>query len=164
MTRAGREPHQTKGSRTVVVDADALIALLNKDDALAGRADALLQQLVADEAILLYPATTLVEAVTTLQRKLSQPALAAKVIDLLQADQIPVEPIDTEILTSAVLLFDPTGSKRNTLFDAVVAAVAKRQHADAIFSFDAWYEKAGFRLASNLFAELSTLKGGSRAA
>ncbi len=41
-------------------------------------------------------------------------------------------------------------SKHNTLFDAVVAATAKKYQADAIFSFDKFYKKQGFKLASEL--------------
>lgn len=162
MTHAQQLPREMNGERIVVVDADALIALFNEDDALAAQAEALLQRLIADEVMLLYPATTLVEAVTTLQRKLSRPLLAEQVVDLLHTDQLPIEPVDADILTHAIRLFDPKGSKQNTLFDAVVAATAQRHQAAAIFSFDGWYEKAGFRLVSSLFA--TTSKGGSRAA
>lgn len=38
----------------------------------------------------------------------------------------------------ALLLYNPHGSKQNTLFDAVVATIAKELNADAIFSFDEW--------------------------
>lgn len=38
------------------------------------------------------------------------------------------------------------GSKKNTFFDAIVAATAENLGTDAIFSFDDWYPKLGFRL------------------
>ena len=41
-------------------------------------------------------------------------------------------------------------AKKNTLFDAVVAAIAKRLNADAIFSFDEWYRKIGLTLTDDL--------------
>jgi len=40
--------------------------------------------------------------------------------------------------------------KHHTLFDAVVAAVADKYQADAIFSFDKFYKSKGFKLASDL--------------
>ena len=58
---------------------------------------------------------------------------------------------DDAVLAEALTLFNPHGSKQNTLFDAVVAALAKRLDADAIFSFDSWYEKRGFRLVAQLY-------------
>jgi hypothetical protein len=55
--------------KTVIVDADGLIALFNKDDAHAEKTIVLLQKLVREEAKILYPATAIAEATTTLQRK-----------------------------------------------------------------------------------------------
>lgn len=41
-------------------------------------------------------------------------------------------------------------SKHATLFDGIVAAVAEKYQADAIFSFDKFYKRKGFKLASEL--------------
>jgi hypothetical protein len=57
-----------------------------------------------------------------------------------------VQFVDHEILGEAADLFNPLASKKNTLFDAVVAAIAKRLNADAIFSFDGWYRTTLFLL------------------
>ena len=136
--------------KVAIVDSDALIALLNKDDSLADKAIKTLESLHMQGVRLLYPATTLVETTTALQRKLSNPSLASEVIRMIKESQFTVVPVDQEILELAELLFRPQGSKQNTLFDAVVAAIAKKLNADAIFGFDAWYEKVGFTLASSL--------------
>ena len=61
-----------------------------------------------------------------------------------------IENIDKELLTEALKIFDPSGSKQNTLFDALVAATAKKLNTNVIFSFDDWYEKLGLKLAANL--------------
>jgi predicted nucleic acid-binding protein len=137
--------------KTVVVDADGLIALFSKDDAHAETAMVLLQELVREEAKILYPSTAIVEATTTLQRKLNQPQLAAQIAELVKENQFPVEAVNEETLSDAVTYFKSTErSKHNTLFDAVVAAVAKKTNADAIFSFDKWYTKQGFVLVAEL--------------
>lgn len=140
-------------ARTIIVDADALIALFNRDDFHAARSMALLERLTAEGARLLHPATTIVEAVTTLQRRFSNPQAAAELVQLVQQAKLAVEPIDDRVLAEALALFNPHGSKQNTLIDAIIAAVARRQHAAAIFSFDRWYEKQGFRLATQLYTE-----------
>ena len=137
--------------KTVVVDTDALIALVNKDDALASDAVRTLQDLYANEVKLVYPSTTIVEAITTFQRKLSNSSLAGDIAQMLRGGQFNIVPVDQNILEEAELLFKPDGSKQNTMFDAVVAVVANAINADAIFSFDRWYEKVGLRLASSLF-------------
>ena len=61
-----------------------------------------------------------------------------------------VEYVDAETMQQAAKLYNPQGSKQNTFFDAIVAATAKSLKADIIFSFDKWYEKQGFKLASSL--------------
>lgn len=136
---------------TVIVDADALIALFSEGDIHATHSIELLDCLIADGARLLHPATTIVEAVTTLQRRLNNPAAAAEVVRLVKEAKLTVEPVDDAVLAEVLALFNPHGSKQNTLFDAVVAAVAKRLGADAIFSFDSWYDKRGFRLVAQIY-------------
>lgn len=136
--------------KTIIVGSDALIALLNKDDLLADKALETLEGLHRLDARLLYPATTLVEATTTLQRRLSNASLTKDIVKMIKESQFPVIAVDQETLEIAEALFDPKGSKQNTFFDAVVAAIANKQKADAVFSFDAWYEKVGLTLAINI--------------
>jgi predicted nucleic acid-binding protein len=88
--------------KTVVVDADGLIALFSKDDAHAEKAILLLQELAREEAKILYPSTALVEAATTLQRKLHQPQLAAQIADLVKESQFPIESVSEQTLSDAV--------------------------------------------------------------
>ena len=134
----------------IIVDSDALIALVNVDDALAGDAIRIVEQLRNMKAALVYPATTTAETVTTLQRKLNRPDLAHALIANLKANQFMIEPIDEEILARAAQLYYPHGSKQDTFFDAIVAAVAQKLNATAVFSFDTWYEKVGVTLATSV--------------
>jgi len=46
--------------------------------------------------------------------------------------------------------FSSTTSKKNTLFDCIVAVTAEENKADAIFSFDKFYKRKGFKLASEI--------------
>jgi len=134
----------------IIVDSDALIALVNVDDALASDAIRIVEQLRNIKAALVYPSTTIAETVTTLQRKLNRPDLAHALIVSLKANQFIIEPIDEEILAQAAQLYYPHGSKQDTFFDAIVAAVAQKLNATAVFSFDGWYEKVGLRLVSTI--------------
>ena len=137
--------------KTIIFDADGLIALFSKGDAHAEKAIALLQKLVQEEAKILYPATAIAEATTTLQRKLNKPHLAAQIAELIKENKFPIEPVNEDTLNTAVQYFKPVeSSKHNTLFDALVAAIAKENNADAIFSFDVWYQKQGFTLVTSL--------------
>ena len=131
---------------TIVVDSDVLIGLFYDQDAHAQESLEIAQKLQSLNAKLIYPATTVIETVTTLQRKLQRPDVVKQIMALVERTPLIIEPVDTTILAEALVLFDPDGSKKNTLFDAVVAAIAAKVSAKAIFSFDGWYEKQGFTL------------------
>lgn len=140
-------------SDLIIVDADALIAIFDANDAHATTALAVTRKVVDAHATLLYPATALTEAVTTFQRKLNNPQAAAQVIAAILAKQLLVELVDQTTLDAAMRFFNPHGSKQNTLFDAIVAAIARERGARAVFSFDGWYRKLGLSLVADI-AEL----------
>src|SRR5437588_176106 len=81
------------------------------------------------------------EALAAIRRKFNNPEAASYVIEQIQAESFLVQIIEKKAFFHALTLFNPHGSKQNTIFDAVVAALAKELHADAIFSFDEWYKK-----------------------
>lgn len=137
----------------IIVDADAIISFVATDDGNHMRAKEIMQHLATIEAYLLFPTTAICEAVTVLKRKLNKPEDAANVIKKFQSGNFPIQAVDQEILTLAGDFFNPYGSKQNTLFDAVIAAIAKIVDSDAIFSFDKWYRTQGFTLADELLQE-----------
>lgn len=135
----------------IIADTDAIIAQISPEDLHHKQVESLAKLLTKLQALIIFPATTVAEAATTLQRKYSNPLLAAAVLDTFADPKMIVENVDQEIIREAKKLFDPDTSKHNTFFDCIVAAVAKKHHADAIFSFDGWYTKLGFKLVSDLF-------------
>lgn len=135
----------------VIGDSDGLIAILHQEDKNFQKAKETIVKLVQNDARVIFPLTAIVETVTTLKRKLNQPELAVKVIKQITSGILAIEDIDIKLLESALTFFNPKGSKQNTLFDAIVAATAKKLTTKIIFSFDGWYEKLGLRLASDAF-------------
>src|SRR5438876_11394032 len=121
-------------SDTIVVDTDAMIGLFNPNDALASDASALLKSIVAAQATLIYPSTTIAETVTTFQRKLNDKAAAAQIVQGIRAKDFIIEMVDQSVIDAASALFNPQGSKQNIFFDAIVAAVAQKLNATAVFS------------------------------
>ena len=138
--------HGTSNPPFIIGDADGLIALLHTDDANHAIALEVAQKLVAQKAEVLFPLTAIVEAATTLQRRLSNPPLVETIRQQVIAGELQIEEVETDILREASNLFNPFGSKQNTLFDAIVATVARKYAASGIFSFDNWYSKQGFTL------------------
>ena len=134
----------------IVVDTDVMIALFSPHDVLAPDASALLTSIGAAQATLVYPSTTIAETVTTFQRKLNDKAAAAQIVQGVRAKDFIIEMVDQSVIDAASALFDPQGSKQNTFFDAIVAAVAQKLNATAVFSFDGWYEKVGLRLVASV--------------
>ena len=133
----------------LIGDADGLIALLQEDDSNHGKAARIARRCVEQRAEVIFPLTAIVEAVTTLQRRLNNPPLAEKVRQQTIDGQLVIDEVDRDTLKQASSLFNPFGSKQNTLFDAVVATVARKYAATTIFSFDGWYKQIGLTLATD---------------
>ena len=138
---------------TIIGDADGLIAFINPRDASNKQANKILTFLEEHEATLYFPTTTIAETITALVRKHASPPLARQIVEQCKAGSILFIPVDEVVITTAIGLYNPEGSKYNTFFDAIVAAVAKQTNADAIFSFDKWYNKQGFKITDDILAE-----------
>ena len=143
----------TKQALFVIADADGLIALLSAEDANHQKAVATVEKLVQQDAQTIVPLSTILETVTTLKRKLGRTDLAEQVITQITGDSLTIEDVDRDMLNEALKVFDPKGSKQNTLFDAMVTATAKKHGTKVIFSMDAWYTKQGFTLAHQFVAK-----------
>lgn len=136
---------------TVVADADVLIALSLENDPHHHKAVAINHQLIAQETIIIFPVTVFPEVITTLKRAFNQSEKAHAINKAYLAGVFRTEYISEEIMSRAAEIFDQKAvSKQNTLFDAIVAATAEKLEAEAIFSFDNWYPKLGFKLAQEI--------------
>ncbi len=136
-----------KVSKTVVGDADSLIALSYKDDPSHLNAKKIIEQLTSKKFEIIYPNTAILEAITALKRGLDLPNEAHLINKQYQTGNFMVKFVDQNIQLRASQRFEKTVSKKNTIFDAVVAEVAVELKAEYIFSFDKWYLKEGFQLA-----------------
>jgi predicted nucleic acid-binding protein len=140
--------------RVLIGDTDGLIVLLQEDDSNHEKAVQIARWCVEQHAEVIFPLTAVVEVVTTVQRRLNNPPLAEIKQQTIE-DQLVIKEIERGILKHASTLFNPFGSKQNTLFDAVVAMVARKYGATVIFSFDEWYMQIGLTLAATLLAARS---------
>lgn len=133
-----------------IADADALIALTLEKDPNHQKALDISKKLLSKGVSVVFPVTVFPEAITSLKRAAGQPEKAHLINKQLQQGVYTVEYIDEETLEKASMLFNNANSKQNTFFDCLVAATAKKLGASTIFSFDKWYKKLGFKLASEL--------------
>ena len=137
-------------SPVVIVDADAIVAQTYPDDSNHQKAIAISANLNKLGAQVIYPATAVLEAVTVLQGRLNSGATAYGTAVVFTDPKVDVAEVSQTTLMDAIDNFSPATSKKNTLFDCVVLAVAEEKKADAIFSFDHFYKNKGFKLASEL--------------
>jgi len=92
---------------------------------------------------LIYPSSVLFEIVSLFQRVLPTPKITGKFIEMIENDEILIHAIDNDTLKQSAALFDPKGSKKNTLIDCSVVAVAKKLKASGVFAYDSFYKKQG---------------------
>ena len=134
----------------VIVDADAIIAQTIQNDKHHKSATIISNKLKSINASVIYPMSAIIESATYIQRVLNDSFRAYNIIQLASKAQYKIVEVNQHTLAGALKYFNPRSSKKNTLFDCIVAAVAEENHADAIFSFDGFYKKNGFKLASDL--------------
>ena len=134
----------------VIVDADAIIAQAHPNDKHHKTAGTISEALIKMDAQVIYPSTAIVESNAFIQRPLNSSASAYGTAVVFTNPEVQVAEVNQQTLKTALKYFSPTTSKKNTLFDCIVAAVADEQKADAIFSFDNFYRKKGFKLASEI--------------
>ncbi|OGE32368.1 hypothetical protein A3C59_05230 [Candidatus Daviesbacteria bacterium RIFCSPHIGHO2_02_FULL_36_13] len=137
-------------TKLVVVDSDAIFALYNPNDPLNIKALKTFQKLLEQGYQMIYPTSVLFEVISLFQRVLPKPTVTKKLIELIRSEQIPVFTIDTDTLKESAMLFDPAGSRKNTLIDCSVAVVARKMKAEGVFAYDEFYKKQGLKLAENL--------------
>ena len=135
-------------AKKVVVDSDAIFALYNPNDPLNARVTMTFEQLIKQGFGLIYPTSVLFEVVSLFQRVLPIPTVTKKLGAVLRTYTPPL--VDINILKASAKLFNPAGSRKNTLIDCSVAVVARKIKADGIFAYDEFYAKHGFKPAEKL--------------
>lgn len=135
----------------IVGDADSIIALADKQDANHKKAKQVSEYLLLKNYQIIYPNTAVLEAITALMRAKNLPDKAKLISQQYRIGVFTIEYVNSGIQMLAAELFETRSeSKQNTIFDAVIAVAAEKLEADAIFSFDKWYNRLGFKLATDL--------------
>jgi len=143
----------TLGNKKVIVDSDALIGLIHKDDSLYKRCFAVSKFLSASGFAVVVPYPIVLEAATALakDKTIRRPDLAARLLkdySLLGGDDIEWDGVSSLVSR----LYNPKTSKQNSPFDYYLLAVAKLNGIDLVFSFDSFYRKQGLTLVEDIVA------------
>ena len=140
------EEKKKMSNKITVGDADALVALVCKDDANHAKAKKISEWFILNNYEVIYPNTAILEAITALKRSLGLTEEAHLINKQYIAGAFLIEFVNDQVQHRASQRFEKTVSKKNTIFDAVVAETAVELDAEYIFSFDGWYVKEGFTL------------------
>ncbi|MDP3994268.1 MAG: PIN domain-containing protein [bacterium] len=137
------------GNKFVLVDSDALIGLICKDDALHARAIAVSKYLSEKGFVTMVPYPIVLEAATALFRGLKKSESAKRLLeDYSDFSQPELE--ERPVAKIVPSIFNSKSSKKNTPFDCYLAALARLNKINLIFSFDSFYKKQGLTLAEEL--------------
>lgn len=137
-------------AKIVVVDSDSIFAIYNPNDSLNKQATQTFQQLIVQGFQLIYPTSIIFEVISLFQRVLPTPKVTAGLIEMIKDNQLSVYAVDSDILKESAALFDPFGSKKNTLIDCSVVVIARKVKARGVFAYDSFYTKQGLKLAEDL--------------
>lgn len=137
----------TPFNKIIIGDTDSLVALANSQDANHEKARDIAGKLAEKSYTVIYPNTAILETITVLKRRLNLTDRAELIAKQALAGAFTIIWVDEEIQIKATKLFiDKASSKKNTIFDCIVAVCAQSNSADGIFSFDSWYPKLGLSL------------------
>ncbi len=140
-------------TKKVIVDSDAIFAIYNPNDPLNAQATQTFQKLANKGYQLIYPTSVVFEIISLFQRVLPNPTVTTSLIEMLRNDKLFIEIVDNDVLKEAAMLFNPAGSKKNTLIDCSVVIIAKKTKADGVFAYDQFYGKQGITLAEDLLEQ-----------
>lgn len=126
----------------VLVDSDALIGLIKEDDLIHERCLRVLDQIQQSNFTLVIPYAIILEAATTLSRKLQLPEKSKQLLEYYLIIK-KEDNCDFEVSEFVANLYNPKTSKKNSSFDYYVLALAKKNDIKHIFSFDSFYKKNG---------------------
>ncbi|MEK7521702.1 MAG: hypothetical protein AAB599_02805 [Patescibacteria group bacterium] len=133
-----------------IVDSDAIFALYNPDDLLNNSALVTFNRLAEEKCELVYPSSVIFETMSLFQRVLANSEITTLLHEKIQNDELKIYFVEEDVLKDSLSFFKPKGSKKNTLVDCSVVAIAKKLKADGVFSYDEFYKKNGLKLASEL--------------
>lgn len=145
-------PGDNKGiiTKKVLLDADALIALINKDDFSHNRALKINQELQKSGISRYLSPFTIFETVTVLSHKISHQIAKDFLIEVRKKDYFLTLCLDEKNATLADKWFLKQTTKGISYFDCYNMALLEKykNQLDGIFSFDAIYRKNGFKTFS----------------
>lgn len=130
----------------VLIDADAFVALIKKNDSNHQRAEKISDFLTKKDSSLYTTNFVFSEIITVLSQRIDHQTAINFINDFKNSKEVNLIRVDEEIEEAAIKIFKNQTSKNVSFGDCLNMAVLKRYKWDTIFSFDKVYKKNGFKL------------------
>jgi len=132
----------------VLIDADAFVALIKKNDGNHKRAEKISDFLTKKGSFFYTTNFVFSETITVLSQRVDHQTAINFIDDFKNLEEVNLVPFDEEIKEMAIKIFKNQTSKNVSFVDCINMAVLKKYRWNTIFSFDKIYTKNGFKLAS----------------
>ena len=132
----------------VLLDSDALIALINKEDSLHKRALKIQNKLTKLGSIFMISRYVIAETATFLTLRVNRKIAVRFLKDLEKQEILIIDP-NEELEKLTKDFFFKQKSHKITYFDCANMAILSQYHWKIIFSFDKHYRQNDFLLAEN---------------
>ena len=129
----------------VLIDSDAFIAWFKPDDLMAPYAEKIFAKIFAEELRIAVTSLVVIETATTLSNRADH-ATALKFLATITKTDLPVIHITEALQQDAIALFAQQAKKGTSLVDCANAVALRHFNIPAIFSFDGFYKRLGFRV------------------
>ena len=144
----------------ILVDTDALLALVNPTDALHDQAKALLIELHTKGVIFSLLPTTISEFALLASSRIGLSKTQSVLEVWTQGHGKTILEIDTDLIDLALKMYKKQTSKEESLFDCFIIAAFQTYQFDGLFSFDKGYKKIrqqslNITLVSELFPNIN---------
>lgn len=130
----------------VLIDADAFVALIKKNDSNHQRAEKISDFLTKKGSSLYTTNFVFSETIIVLSQRIDHQTAINFIDDFKNSREVNLIRVDEEIEEAAIKIFKNQTSKNVSFGDCLNMAVLKRYKWDTIFSFDKVYKKNGFKL------------------
>lgn len=135
--------------KTILLDSDALIALINEEDEFHEKASAIRKKLEQSQTLFAVSRYIIAETATFLTLRVKKET-ANKFLKDMSEQEINIIDTNEELEKLAKEYFFDQKSKKVTYFDCANMAIMKRYKWNIIFSFDKHYKQNNFLLAEDV--------------
>lgn len=142
------ETEETNFTEAVLIDTDAVVALMNEHDANHQKAMEAANSLVKSSLLFIISNHVFGESLTVISKRIGHKE-AVRYLHQVGNGLFEILRVNERLENLAFTIFEAQTSKNVSFIDCTNMAILTRYRWDTIFSFDRVYPKNGFRLVTS---------------